>query len=49
METNQTKTPKKIGRPPINQVAMTNRERQKKWRDKTRAEALRHLAELKLD
>lgn len=37
METN--KQPKKIGRPPVFKEAMTNKERQQRWRDRVKREA----------
>jgi hypothetical protein len=35
----ETKSQKKIGRPPVYKVAMTNRERQQRYRDKVKADA----------
>lgn len=46
METN--KQQKKMGRPPIFKRAMTNRERQQRWRDRVRAEAQALLKQLEI-
>jgi len=35
----ETKPQKKIGRPTVYKVAMTNKERQQRWRDKVKADA----------
>ena len=41
--------PKKIGRPRVYTLPMTNRERQQRWRDRVRAAADALLAQLKLN
>jgi hypothetical protein len=46
METN--KQPKKIGRPTVGKRAMTNAERQQRWRDRVRADAARLLQQLEI-
>lgn len=38
MKTSETKQPNKIGRPPVGKRAMTNAERQQRYRDLRRAE-----------
>lgn len=45
----ETKTPKKIGRPRIYKEPMTTAERQQRWRDRVRSDALELLALLKLN
>jgi len=39
----ETKQPKKIGRPTVGKRAMTNAERQQRWRDKVKADAQKLL------
>lgn len=42
-----TKQPKKMGRPPINKVAMSSAERQKRYRERIKTEAHEMLRKLK--
>lgn len=42
----ETKQPKKIGRPPVGKRAMTNAERQQRWRDRVKADSARLLQQL---
>jgi len=43
----ETKVPKRMGRPPKPEGAMSNKERQQKWRDKVKADAYKLLQQLK--
>jgi hypothetical protein len=42
-----TKTPKKIGRPRVHAHVMSTAERQQRWRDRVRAEAIALLTQVK--
>lgn len=44
----KNKQPKKIGRPRVFKEPMTNAERQKRWRERVKAEAHQLLAQVKL-
>lgn len=48
MKATENKQPKRMGRPPKPGGAMTNAQRQQKWRDRVKAEAQALLRELKL-
>jgi len=43
----ETKQPKRMGRPPKPGGALSNKERQQRWRDKVKADAHNLLAQLK--
>ena len=45
--TMDSKVPKRMGRPPKPEGAMSNKERQQKWRDKVKADAYKLLQQLK--
>lgn len=42
----KSKPPKKIGRPRVHAHAMTNAERQKRWRERVKADAVQLLRQL---
>jgi hypothetical protein len=44
----KTKLPKKMGRPPVGPRAMTNAERQQRWRNKVLADAQKLLQQLEI-
>jgi hypothetical protein len=47
MKTTETTQPKKIGRPRVYKLPMTTAERQQRWRDKVKSDALALLALIK--
>lgn len=47
MKTTENKQPKKMGRPTVGTVAMTNAQRQQRWRDRVKADAHKLLQQLK--
>jgi len=48
MKVTETKQPKRMGRPPKPGGAMSNRERQQRWRDRVKAEAQALLKQLEI-
>ena len=47
MNTTETKQPKRMGRPPLPNGPVSNKDRQQKWRDRVKADAHKLLQQLK--